>query len=308
MVVKMKVGVDLAKEKLDIAIKLDSLDRIEFKTISWDSVKSFFTELHKKEPINYICIEWTGHLTLKFYQIVKDLGLENKLYVVSGHYTKEERRKYIQQKKTDKLDALILLNSYRDGEMGIINKFPDINEEIRRIRELVQMYDFITEDIARYKNIIKELENPILVEILDVLKNKRKELEEEIKKLINESKYKELTNIPGVSYITAAYIVAYVITIERFKNKKAFFAYLGVVKRTMKSGKYEINKRNIAFHRKLYKVLWMAVLGAIKSKKENKIKEMFYKQKSKGKHSFVARKHAMRILAYEIYKVMKKLG
>ena len=306
----MKIGVDLAKEKIDFAIKYGLSGKIEFKSISWKELDKFFKCIMTKEPIEYLIFEWTGTYTIKFYQKLMELGINDKiLYIVDGYYTKQERKKYISQKKTDKIDALVLLNSWKEVENGLIKKFPKLDQTIVKLRELVIFYDAISEDIKRWKNLREniEIESNLLEDLLNNLNQKKKIMEKEIKEIIKNSKYKELLNIPGISYISAAYIVSYIIDVNRFKNEKAFFAYVGAVKRTMSSGKYKISKRNVAFHRKLYRVLWMAVLGAIKSKKENKVKKMFFKQKNKGKHSFVARKHAMRILAYEIWKVLKKI-
>jgi transposase len=229
-----------------------------------------------------------------------------QIYAVSGKYTKNEREKLIRQKKTDFLDAYTLAKSFDDVKTGLIKPLPDLRK-YKRLRELITQYDFLTDEIRRQKRIMKEIENNELSCVLETMELKREHLKKEIEKEIgNFPEWLILKRVPGVGLITIAYLAAYIMDINRFDNEKQFKAYVGAVKRAQKSGKMDYEKTNFFFHRKIYNVLWMATLGAIKMKKRNKVKTEYNKQKAKGKHYKVARKHALRVLVELIYKELKK--
>lgn len=115
-----------------------------------------------------------------------------------------------------------------------------------------------------------------------------------------------LRSIPGVGQLTAAAIIAYVGTIDRFASPEKLVAYIGLDSRvkesgTSVSGKGYMTKRG---NRQLRHLLFNAAF--IARRKNPELKTYFEKKLGEGKHYFAAMCAVERKLVHVIYAVWKR--
>jgi transposase len=131
------------------------------------------------------------------------------------------------------------------------------------------------------------------------LKDKIKELDNQIKALISSSKIASLIQtIPGFAHISAGSLAGEIDTLERFESEKSLALYLGVTNLDNSSGKSRKSKRNLATNRKAKMAIITATMKHAQYVKESK--KYIEKKISEGKRY----QQAIRSLARHLVRVI----
>jgi len=131
------------------------------------------------------------------------------------------------------------------------------------------------------------------------LKDKIKELDNQIKALISSSKIASLIQtIPGFAHISAGSLAGEIDTLERFESEKSLALYLGVTNLDNSSGKSRKSKRNLATNRKAKMAIITATMKHAQHVEESK--KYIEKKISEGKRY----QQAIRSLARHLVRVI----
>jgi len=302
----MKIlGLDIGKNKLNYSlVELES----EFKELKNGSIKiselNKIKELIKEQQVKVCIIEFTGIYTIFVAKELKECQVE--LYYVHSAHSDIIRKRFYKSKKNDKLDAFIIATSYLYKHLLV--RF-EINDFLINLTEKVREHKLLTKALSQIKQINSSdeqlFEYKNLKEALNYLEKKKKEVEKEIRQLIKTSKYNQLIKqVDGINYISLAYFIVYVKDIRRFSNKWKFLAYCGVVPQQHSSGSFNVKKTTSKHNKELKRILYMASVGLLRSKK---YKEIYDKKIKEGKHHFVAITHIAKRVAKQLYREWKKL-
>jgi transposase len=268
------VGMDVHKLITVIAVlneqgQLESLTKIKTKA---DNFHDYFRGL---SGTTHVVLE-EGGWSVWLYKLLKPLV--NSVTVCETRYNKLIGA----GNKTDDDDAEILARLLRLGELKVVYKGDDQQQQLR---ELFRAYDNLVEDATRVQNRLKAIYRgrgieceghslfcpdqrsdylaklpeqaarfraETLLKELDTLQFLRKEAKT---KLLSESKqspdYSLLLKLPGIGPVRAASLLAIVGRPERFRTKRQFWPYCGFAVVTHTSADYlEIGGRIIKQQKK----------------------------------------------------------
>lgn len=132
-----------------------------------------------------------------------------------------------------------------------------------------------------------------------------KKLEEKMKMLVAESGQQLLT-LPGVDFVNAARLLAYVKNINRFGNADKFVRYIGCVPEQKSSGGTIRHQRATMSNRNLYRTVRSIMLTQLRV--TPKAKEYYRKKLSEGKTKKQAQRSLMKRIGIIIHGMMKHQG
>jgi transposase len=251
------IGVDLHTNKFTCCYRGEEKDKKETATFELNScgLADFYRTLTDE---TYVLVEATI-TTFNFVRLIQPIVKE--VFVAN---TYELKQVAFDRKNTDKIDADILCRTLKTqiiaGEQLVSSVIvpPENIQELRglfttyrllkkqstqlknRIHSLLKekLYGFTQEEIftKKTRQVIFELENNTIMSFqiellftqLDFLDVQISVLEDKIKEYA-EPHMKEieiLTSMKGISVFTAIAIIADIISVDRFKNSKAFTSYL----------------------------------------------------------------------------------
>ena len=273
------VGIDISKDKLNIAIRDYSTRKIIIELEIENTKKSILKFIKKyilKNKSEYVIImEATGVYGLELL----DLCLAKKIDtcvlnpLIISNYSKAE----LFRAKTDKFDAKII------SKYGC-EKLPELTfakPRDRRLTELVSLLKSI-EDLIQVKTsennrlhsaklnkfgsseVIKTITN--LIRHIDKEIGRLTDIALQIAKSVDKDYFDRLKRISGVGDKTAMVIIAYFYKFEMFEKPKQVVSYAGVNPRPYESGssvkkKGGISKKGCPLIRK---IIFMASLSAVK--------------------------------------------
>jgi len=287
------VGIDVAKEKLDVAI----FDGEEFILKIYANTKEGIEKLMKDvetkaiEEVHFV-MEATGSYNTKVLYALSKQGYHVYVLnpVISKRYSEEQLRRTTTDKEVSKL-----LASY--GYSSILNflshipseryntllsfKFDPSNEKNFELKVLIKTLESLMRTKTRILNQIEALNQypeGFAEEAIKSLKRVLEEIEKEIKNIQdkidaivnreeNRDLYRRLTTIPGIGKRTASAIIAYFGSFSTFENSKQVSSYIGLTPSIRESGKsvkkngYSISKIGNPY---LRQILFMASLSASK--------------------------------------------
>lgn len=302
------VGIDIAKDKFDAAIK----EADTYKTREFANTKSGFKKLLewtcKTGEKPWFCMEATGvygvALSDYLYKLNHEVSVINPLMI------KRFSQSRLLRTKSDPLDAQTI------AEYGSINE-PRLYEPKKTVQkemsDLVNILNSLKELLVKLKNQLSSLQGKAsrkyLVGAIKRLEKEIAQAEKEIAEQLEKDKelvaQKELLlSITGVGLCTSYTLLSRVTNINHFGHAKQFAAHLGITPFERKSGKY-VGKTTMSKigDSKVRKVLYMAALVATR---HNPIVKAFADRlKAKGKAPKAVLGAAMRKLAHIIYGVLK---
>ena len=159
------------------------------------------------------------------------------------------------------------------------------------------------DDVSYKEDCLKTKFNPVYQEIGNILSQKIKELEKQLK-TFRKPEQKLLQTIPGVGPITAVSFISEINDIKRFKQSKQLVAYIGLDSRVHQSGtsirgKGYVSKRgNKILRTRLYNAASVAVLHP------NLFQRFFQKKRSESKPykvALVATMHKMTNVIHSVW-------
>jgi len=303
------VGVDVAKDKFDVALKIaDRWDQVCFPN-SKTGYQQFIKWLTKHTNQPHIAMEATGHYSALIAQFLFDRQLP--VYVINPLQIKNFARAKLTRNKTDSIDAKLIAEYAEKMQPYPYQPRSDAQKEVK---DLTNLLDTLKQQHTRLSNNqLHSVQGKIAKELLKkLLKELEKEIipvQSEIAKLIKRDSMLDemmtlLISIPGIGKITAYKLISTIVDISHFKSPKQFAAYLGVSPRQHQSGKYE-GKTTMSRlgNAHLRKTLYIAALVA---KRFNlALQPLARRLKEKGKSPKSVTGAVMRKLAHIVFGVLK---
>ena len=301
------VGIDVAKKDFYACFEENMESRKFNNTVA--GINSFARYLNKNnfsKRQTIIGLESTGSYHLRLCLQCGELGF--KVKVINPLIIKKYNQTNLRRVKNDKKDASLIRYCVTQGAGYEFTE----NEETLVLKSLVRQRNSLAnsmlkvkrqqEDVKYKEDCLKVKIGSVYDEIQDLLREKAKELEKQLRGFRKEEQ-KLLQSIPGVGPITAISFIAEIVDIKRFKEAKKLVAYIGLDSRVHQSGtsvkgKGYISKRgNKILRTRLYNAASVAVLHP------NLFREFFQKKRSEGKPYKVALVATMNKMTHVIHSV-----
>lgn len=302
------VGVDVAKDKFDVAIYVNNKYKHALYSNDLKGHTQFANWLSKNTTSPWVCMEATGHYSEGIADFL--VSKEIKVSVVNAFQIKNFAKASLVRNKNDIIDGRVIREFCKCMEPRI---YKPTAVEQKQLRGLMKVLDMLKGQLVQFNNQLHSLHEDIAREILmSLTHNLKKEItqvENKMAELINnepalKEKLSLITSIKGVGKLTAYRILALMPNIDLFQTAKQFAAYMGITPKQHQSGawagKTSISKLG---DKRLRKALYMAALVA---KKHNKGLAAFVSRlEHKGKTPKTIVCAVMRKLAHIIFGVLK---
>jgi transposase len=293
------IGIDVSKEKVDVAVINSSKEVIAEKILRNDRSKlvRYISTLMRKEHITaqevLICCEDTGIYSKPLKEICHQQGW--LLWVENAFKIKKATTDV--RGKSDKKDALRIAEyalRYQDRQ----RLYVESNSEQSKLQTLLGARETILDQITRLKQQLSESKDfdPFKHKVLTncykkslrTLESEFKVLEAQIKLLVEQSEELSSTvnllkSIPGVGLQSALNFIVYTKNFTMFNSSAHLACYAGVVPFPNQSGGMHKRDRISSFaNKKLKKLLHMAAMAATKVNGE--IKQYYIRKVKEGKN------------------------
>jgi transposase len=302
------VGVDVAKDKFDVALEIDKKFRLECFSNNKKGYHAFSKWLGKYTSQPWVCMEATGH----YSELIADYlsSAKIKVSVVNPLQIKSFARAKLSRNKTDQLDARMIATYC---EMMQPRTFLPRSESHKELKELSNLLDMLKAQHTQLSNQLCSAQSDIARKAIRKL---IKALEKEIDKVENliaeiikrnqdlDENLKLITSIKGVGKLTAYKVISHVPHMNNFRNAKQFAAFIGISPRQHQSGNFQ-GKTTISRlgNSALRKSFYMAAMVAMRHNKRLEPFVTRLKQNGKGSKAIICA--VMRKLAHLIFGVLK---
>lgn len=312
---KVFVGVDVSKEKLNIAVQREEEIKESEIVNSSKRIRSYFTKEKKKaselEKNLHVVFEATGVYHLFLAKTLGESEIDFSIInpVKSANYKKEISKRG----KTDPVDTRAIL-SYAMLHRPEITKVKSLSQEqiaslLKGLEDHCEMVSAIRHRLEAcnhnpycHKLVIKSFHDVILT-----TKKEMEEIEKEIVRLVKETAPEEwdlLRGIKGVGKRMAAVTIAFFGDFSNFENCKQVVAFTGFDPISNQSGRFNgktrISKQG---NRYIRKILYMCSISA--SMYNGSCKELYDRLILKGKKKKQARVAVAHKLLRQIFAVVK---
>jgi transposase len=302
------VGVDVAKDKFDVALQLNKT--IHFECFSNDKKghQALLKWLGKFTTQPWVCMEATGH----YSELIADYlsAHQIRVSVVNPLQIKSFARAKLSRNKTDQIDAKLIANYCEHMHPRV---FLPRSESHKKMKELSNLLDVLKMQHTQLSNQLGctqsyEAQNEI-TKIIKLLAKRIDRVESLIAEIVNQDENLNqnlnlMTSIKGVGKLTAYKVLSHVPHMHNFRNAKQFAAFIGISPRQHQSGNYQ-GKTTISRlgNSALRKSFYMAAMVAIR---HNALIAPFVtrlKQNGKAPKSIICA--VMRKLAHLVFGVLK---
>jgi len=302
------VGVDVAKDKFDVALEINNKYHQDCFSNDSKGYRAFSKWLGKYTSQPWICMEATGH----YSELIADYlcSQQIKVSIVNPLQIKSFARAKLSRNKTDQLDAQMIAEYC---EKMLPRTFEPRSKSHKELKDLSNLLDMLKDQHTQLSNQLHSVQSSsakkAICKFIRTLENEIEKVDnlmaETIKsnQVLNEN-IKLITSIKGVGKFTAYKILSNVPDINNFKNAKQFAAFIGISPRQHQSGNYQ-GKTTISRlgNAALRKTFYMAGLVA---KRFNKGLQPFVarlQKKGKAPKSIICA--VMRKLAHIVFGVLK---
>lgn len=290
---KEVIGIDVAKDKLDIFKKGDKKSQI-FKNNA-KSIKSFIKQINKNSSHYLIVMENTGGYEKLAYRLFSESNIK-------VHIAHPNRVSYFAKQKgffakTDSIDAEILMQFGEQEEIKADKKY-NRNDELKKelSSRRAQIIDQITIEKCRLKEHLTSVVKKSIKRTIKLLTNELNIIDNKITEIIEgdddtAKKSILLQSFKGVGKVTASTLVCLMPELGSLTRAQAA-CLCGVAPRNRDSGSK--NGRRMISGGRFYvrKILYMASLSAIRFNPDMKL--YYTRLKAQGKESKVALTAVMR--------------
>lgn len=294
-------GIDVSKDKLDIALTKDGINIISTATFQNNSLgfQKLFAWIKKRSKGTiHFCIEATGiyHEEISEYLQEQDNTIVS---VINPFQSKSFANSRLLRTKNDKVDAALLACYCAISKPRETVK---TREEIKTLRKLVRYLNTLIEERAKQKTRLHSVKNEDVANVVKATINFYSQSISQIELKIKEHikifsnlnhQVKLLKSIKGIADRTAWQILS-----ELHAGKticaKAQVAHAGLAPRQFQSGSSVNGKPRICKtgNRNLRKALYMPAMSALRHNKQ--LSEFYHRLLSKGKPKMVALVAVMR--------------
>lgn len=300
---KMYVGIDVSKEKLDLAITADG-QKILGNTVvknNLDGFKKILKWIENYSKNIHFCMESTGDYQEEAAEYLIQKGFT--VSIINPYQSKAFAGSRLLRTKNDKVDAGLLASycAITQPKATILQK-----EEVKKLRKLIRYLNTLVESRAKEKTRLHRCKDrdvaDVVIATINFLNQSISLIESKIKEHVKKSKklkhqFDLLKSINGIGYKTAWEILAEIhIEDGESLNVKAQVAHAGLAPREFQSGKSINKKPRICRtgNSKLRKALYMPAMTAMR---KNPVLSEFYQKLLKvGKAKKVALIAVMRKL------------
>ena len=321
MIQKCFIGIDISKEKIDIAC-IDEDDKLMFEKKIGNAelkIKTFLLGFLRKLKIEktevLVCCEQTGIYNRPLERVCVELGIT--LWVESAIKIKKATSSL--RGKSDKMDALRIADyAKRYSDKQRAHKEPKAeNQKLKNllnIRETIiiaisrlsqQVNESKIFDIEKYKLLKASFDKPI-----KALKKQLAELEKEINDVVEfnaemKNNAELLLTIPGIGRQNALAFIVYTENFKLFANPKHLACYAGVAPFPNESGTV-IKRARVSklANMKLKTLLHMAAMSCIRAKGD--LKEYYIRKVKEGKNKMLILNNVRNKLIETMFAVIKR--
>lgn len=315
------IGVDISKEKVDVALLDDKYQVLLEKVVQNEDSKlrSFFKTTLKKFKIEkeqlLICCEETGI----YKRPLQRISVEMELSLWIELALKIKRASSSLRGKSDKQDAIRIADyACRYYDKQVVYK--EAGKATKTLQILLNARDTIIDQITRFKQQLNEskrfdkekydIQKTCFQSSLNALKKQLTGLEMKIEETLKEcpeinQNLKLLTSIPGIGQQTALNFIVYTHNFTLFKNFKHLACYAGVAPFPNESGNM-IKKARVSHlaNKKLKTLLHLASMACIKAKGE--LKEYYIRKVIEGKNKMLVLNNVRNKLVKRMYAVINR--
>jgi len=237
------IGIDVSKEKLDVALYDGECRWHEIYENNSIGIKKLNKRL--KGEGERVTMEATGTYYIRTAEMLKDGGydvrVENPLSI------KRYAEMKIRRNKTDKVDAF-LIAQYGYYEEGREFRKEDVKRRIIRLklRAVDQLHSDVNKNISRMEALNQYPEGAeeikaVFIKMNHILEKQIEKLVKEISEIINaDIAYKELSGrlqeIPGIGPRISSMLIAFFGTFEEFETAKQVSSFIGIAPTVRESG------------------------------------------------------------------------
>lgn len=319
---KFFIGIDVSKPHFDVALMaVVNHVKQEIETARFDNTASgikLFEKWLKSRKFTFngdslVVMENTGI----YHRLLWTFCSNRNLPIHIGNAAHIKWSFGIARGKNDKIDSIRLCN-YAFKEADELRATAALDPELMLLKDLVSARTKLLKQKSGISVSVKELGNvngkehqklieKALKNAIDGIVKSIKNLEDQIKKIINENQdfeqnYKLLMSIPGIGHVTAVYLIGCTGNFVGQPSGKELACYAGVAPFEQTSGISIKGKPKVhrMANKELKRLLHMCALSLIQHNQE--FKTYYNRKKAEGKHSMsiinaVRNKIALRIAA-----------
>jgi transposase len=303
------LGIDIAKQKFDVALLLDGKTKHKICKNSTEGFESLSLWLGKQGRQKvHACLEATGNYGEDLASYLHEAG--HIVSIINPARIKGFAQSELIRTKTDKIDAGIIARFCLAMKPGA---WIPPSPEIRILRALVRRADSLIDMRSQEKNRISTAHESVILlikEHITYLDQEIGKIRQQIAELIEQNpnlkQKKDLLNsIPGIGKVTIPIILAELDNQEKFTHVREVVAFLGLAPKETLSGTSIKGKPRLCKigHARLRKALYMPALVSIQC---NPVMIAFYNRlKEKGKNGKVIVCAIMRKLVHVIFGILK---
>ena len=303
------LGIDIAKQKFDVALLLDGKTKHKTCKNSAEGFESlsFWLEKQGVQKV-HACLEATGSYGEDLAIYLHEAG--HIVSIVNPARIKGFGQSELIRTKTDKIDAGIIARFCLAMKPGA---WSPPSPEIRSLKALVRRVDSLIDMRSQEKNRISTAHESVTFLIKEHIAYLDQEIEmirRQITDIIGQNPHlkqrKELLDsIPGIGKATIPVILAELDDLDKFTHVRELVAFIGLAPKETLSGSSIKGKPRLCKigHVRLRKALYMPALVSIQC---NPIMITFYNRlKEKGKNGKVIVCAIMRKLVHIIFAILK---
>jgi transposase len=255
------VGVDVSKDKLDVAVL--GKKQVQQVDNTPDGIAELVKQMLKLNP-ELIVVEATGGYQRRVVEALFHAGLS--VAVVNPARVRQFARACGLLAKTDKLDAQVLAEFGRKVQP---RRYEGKSEAEKQLSALLvrrkQLEEMLKAEQNRLRTISPSLRDSV-ERIIAVLKEEKKTLDEQIQQFLNEQKAWQaqteiLSSAPGVGPVTTATLLAELPELGKMDRQK-IAALVGVAPMNYDSGKKRGYRKTKGGRTDVRSVLYMSTLVA----------------------------------------------
>jgi transposase len=315
------IGVDISKEKVDVALMDQSYQVLLEKVVKNDDLKivSFLNQVVKKFKLSkdqlLVCCEETGiykrPLQRACMEVEIDLWVELALKI--------KKASSAMRGKSDRQDAVRIADyACRYSDKKVIYKEP--SQSNKTLHVMLNTRETINDSITRLKQQISEskrfdkekydIQKQFFLPALKALKKQLEQVEAGIDELIKSCcemnrSLELLSSIPGIGRQTALQFIVYTRNFTLFQTAKHLACYAGVAPFPNESGM--IIKRakvsNLA-NKKLKSLLHLAAMACTKAKGD--LRDYYIRKVQEGKNKMLVLNNLRNKLVIRMYAVINR--
>jgi transposase len=306
---KIFLGVDIAKQKFDVALLKDS----KYKTkVFSNNIKGFaelMAWLNQHGSLQaHVCLEATGIYGDALSTYLADQTM--LVSVVNPAQIKSFGQSELSRTKTDKADAKLIARFCCAMNPALWQPLPKEVRDLSCLVKRLESLNAIQQGEQNRLDVSRDIIKPSIEKIIAVLDAEIKEVKAKINSHIDDHPHlKEkkilLDSIPGVGEATIAQILSMMCTPERFATAKQLVAFAGLNPKHRQSGSsvHGISRISKTGDTTLRKALYMPAISATR---HNPILKATYDSLvDSGKPKMLAVCAVMRKLLHIIYGVLK---